>query len=229
METKLMDDSFDLELENILSKDENYRYLPWIGINFKTATKKIMVVAESVYLWGDGTKEIAETASKRDFGRLILDQELEGSFKDKRMFENFIRAFKGINNVDINSKIEFWKEAVFHELVQVPMPNIDARPTKNDFIVGASYLGELAQLLMPNTIIVFGTDWHKKVVPIKKAFLDLDFKEVQLKHPIAKINGSHPRVLTLDKAGNEVKILFMKHPSERFSSNLWHTFILENI
>jgi hypothetical protein len=237
---QLMDDSYELGLEKILSKDTNYRYLPWVGSEFSLQSKKIMVVAESVYLWGNNTEEIASSekiALQPDFGRIVLYEQgldFDHNFKpkDKPMFPNFMKAYTGEKHIVLSSKVEFWKSVVFHELVQTPMLNLETRPTKKDFIIGAKYLGEVAQLLMPNTIVIFGTDWREKYVPIKKAFENLQYKIVSENFfDGSKINRSYPRVLTFSKCGNEVRILFMKHPSGRggFSPNLWHSFLSENI
>lgn len=225
---ELMDSSFEQELSDIILKNEDYRYLPWIGCDFKSQSKKLMIVAESVYLWGEGTEVCA---SEPDFGRTILyDQALDfdNNFKSKPMFPNFMKAFTGLNNIDNGAKNEFWKSVVFHELVQVPMANEKSRPTKNDFNTGAKYLVELVELLLPNTIIIFGTDWRNKYVPIKMAFENLQYKTLSQIF-FDKINRSYPRVLTMSKADHEVKIIFMKHPSQRFSPQKWHLFIAPNI
>lgn len=224
---QLMNNSLELGLQNILSKDTNYRYLPWVGSEFNLQPKKIIVVAESVYLWGNNTEKIA---LQPDFGRIVLyDQALdfEGKFKHKPMFRNFMKAFIGLPIVDMNSKIEFWRNVVFHEFVQVPMSTKDNRPTKNDYIVGANYLSELVELLVPNTIVYFGTDW-KKYISVRDAFLNTSWEVIDEKH-LDKIGRSCPKVLMLKKSDSEIKILFIKHPSRGFSWNLWHSFLVENI
>lgn len=128
------------------------------------------------------------------------------------------------NKRDISDteKEKFWSSIAFHEFVQRPMKNIEERPNITDFQMGAKVLIQIIDLLNIDICIFLGTDINKFNAVKEKIEFKLEGWEDN------KINNANPKFLKI-KELEHVKsiIVFIKHPSQMFSWDLWNKFIVK--
>lgn len=107
------------------------------------------------------------------------------------------------------------------------MSSIKERPEYSDYYEGWKEFLNMLSITGGNQCILYGTD-QKKSDALRK-LLEEKKIECSYKIPYEKTNGSIPRIITFELNGNRIKILFIRHPSSRFSWDKWHKIINDEI
>jgi hypothetical protein len=136
-----------------------------------------------------------------------------------RGIERLLWSEKLVTN---EQKLILWTSIAFHEFVQRPMENIKARPKREDLAAGSEILSKVIAILKPRLCVFLGTDSRKL------AALEQRFVGVKARWSGRKINGAYPKTVSLDSVGMDCNIVMVKHPSARFSWNLWAEYLMEN-
>jgi hypothetical protein len=210
-----LDRSHDDELKGI----EGLFYLPWIGAQYRRATEKVMIVAESVYVY-EPNESARAAVSKRDFVRLVvsehgLDFDLTGGpIRNLNLARN-VESFIADGEMSRAERQAFWPSIVYHEHVQRPLSSLNERPTPRDYADGAPVLRRVVEFLRPTVIIYLGTDL-KKVAPFQAGF---DPPLTRLASH-AKIDRCVPRTgAFLGKP-----FIMIRQPARYFSWSRWAAF-----
>ena len=219
-----------------LSVIDSLTYLPWVGKQYPTLQKekKILIVLESVYNWEKNDANKIEDAelmlAQNDFVRVIVkDHGLfftpdSGGVEDSKFARGIERSFFNKGDVTNSERESLWPFVSFHEFVQRPMKNIDEKPNKEDFRIGAKVLKDVIKIIQPRTCIFFGTSFAK-IAPLQNEF------GITVSYPsIEKLNGAWPSILNIiSENSDSCRIICVKHPSRYFSWDLWYKFIVENL
>jgi hypothetical protein len=122
----------------------------------------------------------------------------------------------------------FWSEISFYNFIQQSMNYIGKRreqPTATDFVESWQIFYRLIDILRPNTIIFLGLS---SVINYQTDNLN-KWQKVSF-NKLNKVGSNYPRIIKLNnKENHEVKIIFIRHPSQYFSHIKWHTFLSEQI
>jgi len=220
---KLCCQSFDASLSRI----KGLTWLPWIGNNYSTAPRKILLVAESHYTKGD--EEPIEDAKSNmeysDFTREVVTEcPVKGEWSNN-MFDNLHRCLVGTTEFDTN---KLWNEVAFYNFVQKPMDYNGEqwekeRPSKKDFLHGWSIFIDIIKILKPTDCIFIGVSAsdtfdqymeynHVKYSPVKWL----------------KGQGAYGRKFSLSLNDYCLNCVGIKHTSKYFSWNFWNRFLRKN-
>jgi hypothetical protein len=233
VDTTKVDISYDHEFEKMPA----LKWWPWIGMEFKKAKNKTLILGESTYIWkAKSTNEnerkeeeawIRGRISRNDHLR-ILHQNLVLKFdRDTKYARNVERAIfqsKTPSNVD---KDKLWASVVYHNLVLRHMSTIKERPTPADYAGGWKEMLNLAMLLEIDQCIVYGLE--RKKIDALLSILKPHTERGELTFQPQKISKSSPIVITIKTNGRLLKILFIRHPSSFFSWKKWGAVIAAEI
>ena len=214
------------------SFDESFSgipYPPWIGKQYNGATSRILIIAESVYDSDPGSSVTKDSLQKATFVRhcvreiglhFTMDCPWKGS-ETQKLYRGVERLVWNEKLVTDEQKLKLWTTVAFHELVQRPMECKKARPDAHDLKHGTVILAKLLKILSPNLCIFLGTD-KRKLNALEEVFV------TRAEWSNQKLNGAYPKTISLASCGLDCKIVMVKHPSQRFSSNLWSNYLEEN-
>lgn len=219
--SRVYDDSF-LGIDSL-------KYLPWVGKYYTTIPKekRILIIAESVYDWGEDEAELM--LSKNDFVREIVHGHGLfhttdwGGVQNSRLVRGIERSIFDKSEVSNSERENLWPYISFHEFVQRPMSNLEEKPKTKDFDLGSKILKDIINILKPRTCIFFGTAYPK----IRT--LEIEYASAAEWPSDKKINGSIPNIIDINRADNLCRFIFVKHPSRHFSWDLWNEFIVKNL
>ncbi len=206
------------------------RYLPWVGKNYtkQEDNHKVLIVAESVYDWNEGSETSKRFLKKKDCERIVVREhglyfldKATYEFEDSPTYRNLERVIYGKRDIPIENIKYLWLSVAHHQYVQRPMKNIEERPSTEDYVTGALVLKSVMSILRPHICIFLGTDW-KKVEPI----LNLKYATYDEKFCYPPIGRSYPRVLNCKIDNKTSKIIMIQHTSKYFSWKNWHSKFL---
>lgn len=213
-----MDKSRDSDFEQI----EQLKWLPYIGEDYFSSDKKIMVIGESHYR--DDNQHSIDWNNKPTFTRdihkiIALDKKYERTkvfyFLNRALFRNDER---------IDTKI-LWAKLAFYNFVQSSMHTRKSRPNEDDYLKGWVSYFKLLPILNPDFCIFIGVEASNF---LEKAIEINEFKISDIKKS-EKINGTFPREVKITQPnGKETKLLFIKHTSNFFSWDDWNIFMKKN-
>ena len=219
-----MDQEFDDRFKSI----EGLLYLPWVGRDFAaTESKRILIVAESVYSWEPGSQAVMDIISCPEFARTVISEHgffhyIENPWNDIRnskMGRNLERMFLGKSPCDAGERESIWTNVAFHELVQRPLESNGPqhRPSDQDYALGAKVLAELLPILAPKLVVFLSTDQRKVWRLIGNSGSKITYHEAIGKYqPKSFVLGSIP-------------VVMIRHPSQYFSWSRWHEFVKPHI
>lgn len=220
-------DYLNTDFDNYFKKIETHglKYYPWIGKNFMKTHDKILIVGESVYNWETAVEERKKADSilnKYDFARIVaFEHGIESPIPKRKFARNIEKVISGCSIIQKNKHAEFWQKISFHEFVQRPMINIQERPQKADYKLGASILVEIINQLQVKKCVFLGTQWDKY------AAIEKEIEFGKSVHFGFKINNTLPKIIQINN-DLKTKIYFIKHPSKFFSWDKWNDFIEHN-
>ncbi len=217
------------------------KWWPWIGMEFKKAKNKTLILGESTYIWkAKSTNEnerkeeeawIRGRISRNDHLR-ILHQNLVLKFnKNTKYARNIERAIFQSNAPSNADKAKLWASVVYHNLVLRDMSTIKERPTNADYADGWEEMLGLAMLLEIDQCIVYGLEWRKineliSILKTRDERGELTFKRLKIAQ---EIGNSSPCVISIETNGQHLKILFIRHPSAFFTWKKWGAVIATEI
>ncbi len=214
----------NLNYDPYLLKIENLKWLPFIGANYDINKNKILLVGESHYY---DPKTENNNFEKQEFTRMIVDEMALNSLQYGSPFFNRISEL--LNYLD---RIELWSGTSFYNFIQKPMnkgekavQGVIERPTKKDFEDGWKIYFDVIKITKPNFCIFFGStsaNYFNKAC-VKS---NVQHKEVIREE---KINGSYLKRSELLIDEHKTELIFIKHPSSYFSTNLWRAALNEKV
>jgi len=227
-ETDKMDNYLDKSFDDSFSRIHDLKYLPWVGKEYRRQKDhfKVLVIAESVYDWAEGSDESSKLLRKKDLVRRVVREHglyfepgnWDG-YKNSPTYRNLERSIYGKKDIPHADLENLWMCGSLHQYVQRPMKKKNERPSAIDYQKGAFILERIIYTLKPRLCIFLGTD-ERKISPIRFIFCKDD------DHYYKKINYSCPRVFHYSIDGKNAKMLMIKHTSRYFSWKKWHSKFL---
>ncbi len=200
---------------------ENLTWLPWIGENYSIEpNQKVLVIGESHY--ADGVKGAKDMMNDKNSTRNIV-QVLAIDNHTIKFFANIRRAIFGEHPA---KPVAFWHSVAFYNFIQRCMIDKHHRPTNEDFSQGWDTFFNLIKVLQPQTCLFAGTMaqgyfWKQK----GNSGFDSDgiYQGEKISHTFARYG-----TLT-DNTGKKTELVFIGHPSVRFSWRKWHSYIQQKL
>lgn len=224
VDTNKVDVSYDHLFENSAALP----WLPWVGIEFKYAKNKTLMLGESTYIWEAENKlgdlriqeeiRIRERVSKNDHLRILHQNHALDFNRPSKYVRNIERAIFQSKSPSNTDKERLWASVIYHNLVLRPMPTLKDRPSYEDYKAGWNEMLNMASHLAIEQCVVYGLERKKinallAILKLKNEGGELAFKRKKLAGKIGRLT---PCTITIEKNGQQLKILFMRHPSAYF-------------
>lgn len=207
---------YDAELSKLIEL-KTLTWLPWIGENYagSPSDKKILLIGESHYYGDEDDKKWSE---KGGFTREIIQDVIKGNHTHP-FFRNSMRLLALSND----KKAKFWSNIAFYNFIQKPVEK-NTRPVSTDFNDGWSPFFDLIKVINPSVCIFLGASAAQQFSRANQILK----RNVTLSKD-KKINGAWARSGTFSSDKGNIELVFIKHPSSRFSNDLWRKYLEKRI
>lgn len=217
---KLLDEQFDKQFSEI----EKLNWYPWVGKDYETSKRKLLIIGESHYLNEDddekNKKRKEELEASFSHTRDCLHEVLIDKSWSNPTYQNIMETLcdRSINpdNDNVFSKI------AYHNLIQEPLWSRQESPSEQQASIGWQILMSVINILKPTDCIMLGVRNDKYFNETMRK-LSVSFQEVE-EFP-NKIGNTRPRKAMI----NGVSICFIQHPGNYYSPEKWHDFLKEQM
>lgn len=213
----------DLELEKI----SDLSWLPWVGSEFFSNTRRLLIVGESHYAQGETPEEFQEDLIRLKnpkFTRKLIEETQIHDFYKYRLLDNFWKAFF---DKDPNKK-ELWKNIAYYNFIQKSMDYSHkdglkgySAPNNSDFKEGWMVFAEVVKILQPTDCIFLGL---KASVGFGNLKIDPAVSDFGYSYA-PKIGNMTPVGGHFTMNGQVIDVSFIQHCSSHFSPAAWKSFL----
>lgn len=184
-----------------------------------------MVLGESIYKWKDADEKIFLARYARTTGLRETHNNHALNFgRDSPYVRNVERAiFAGATPTD-EQKWALWTSVVYHNLVLSPLSSIEERPSHPQFVAGWSEVLDLCGLLRVEQLLIYGVGSRRA---LREAARNKGLVCHIKKGP--QVGPCAARLGLIDTGTAQIKLLFIRHPSEYFSWKRWGQVIRANL
>lgn len=215
----------DTELQEI----NNLTWLPWIGENYAGLARdeKILLIGESHYYGeGESNHDKDQFFTRKIIKRVIDKGTTTNEIKIWKFFISTIRLLIPGSSLSKEQERKLWSNVAFYNFVQRSVRKNDNKdkPSKDDFYKGWPPFFKLVKVINPAVCIFLGASSAQQ---FSKANQTLKQNITLSKDK--KINGAWARSGTFSSDNGNIELVFIKHPSSRFSTNLWREYLEEKI
>jgi hypothetical protein len=217
--------SLDLSYDHLFETRESLPWWPWVGSQYAVSLIKTMVVGESIYEWKNENRKIFHERYARTTGLRETHNNHALSFgRNSRYVRNLERAIFAASTPKDEQKWALWTSVVYHNLVLSPLSDIEQRPSQTQFRKGWSEVLDLCDLLRVEQLLVYGVGSAGALLAAAQSKgLSCHIR----KGP--KVGRCTARLGLIDTGNVQIKLLFIRHPSEFFSWKRWGRVIRENL
>lgn len=215
----------DFSYDHLFEARKSLPWWPWVGSQFAASTIKTMVVGESIYEWEDKDSEVFQKRYARTTGLRETHERHALSFRRNSPYvRNIERAIFDTSKPKDEQKHNLWTSVAYHNLVLEPLRDIKHRPSQGQFRNGWVEVLDLCGLLSVEQILVYGVGSVNALQEIARS------KGVSCRiEKGQKVGRCAARRGLIDTGHSEIKLLFIRHPSEFFSWKCWGRVIRENL
>lgn len=220
------DKSFDGDFERMIEFG-HLRWKPWIGAEWKSSERRILVVGESHYATKPGAENsqerIEEWENDSESTCEIVCEVGVDEWYSSRFFGNLHRALLG-TDVHGPSRTNLWRHLAFCNFIQRPMRDSRERPSPDEFFEGWRHFMELLKRLRPETVLFVG-------VSAANAFGGA-MSTLGIGHKMnveSMRNGAYPRDFSVTFDGMSVRMLAIRHVSQYFAWETWRDYLAKKL
>jgi len=225
--------NFDSQFKSITTLN----WLPWVGKTYvNKKTNRLLIVGESHYKWEEPGEDVAGYLAKDDFTRFFIYHNgldfISGKERERsRLIPNLERALFYDSSPSEKMKLKLWESVCFYNFVQRTLESRETtdRPEDSDWRVGWETFFKVVDIVLPNYILFCGVKASDENGYFNN-FLNLNnYKSDGIIRDKKKVNNTFSRYTTIKKDGNyEVPLVFIQHPSTRFSHECWADFLYKH-
>lgn len=219
---KTLDSEFDRMIES-----GQLTWRPWIGADWFSARKRILIVGESHYAAqpdvADAEAKVKEWQSDPDGTREVVYEVGVGDWYASRFFGNLHRAIFGID-VHGDSRVALWRKLAFCNFIQRPMRDAGQRPRPSEFFGGWRHFMEMLKVIRPDVVIFVGVSAAK--------YFDGAMSALGIEHKIAFDkcqNGAYPCRFSAVYDGMKIDMVAIRHASQFFSWGVWRDYLANKV
>lgn len=223
---KLLDTSYDKPFDAI----ESLRWRPWVGREYRTAPRQLLIVGDSYYAQDEKGEHDPETGqaflADRDTTRDLIggkNGHLDGG--NWRAYTGLCNTLVGGNEIEDREKL--WERVVYYNFIQRRvMQTANDKPNDEDYRHAWTCLLEVLKVLQPTDCLILGTRNETAFgVSMEQAGLRWSIED----YPEAVGGRTHPRYATITwPDGHTLDLWFMQHTS-RCSPEAWCEFLQEKM
>lgn len=214
-----------LEKDNDFRRLQELTWLPWVGVNYFHARRRVLIVAESHYNKGENIDhKQSQTIQDENVTRKVVQYYPVSHEESNPMFENLHRCLFQTNNIDRET---IWKNIAFYNFIQRPMDYNGnewekERPNGNDLQIGWKVFIEVIKLLRPTDCIFVGVAaadaFNENMNKLGIEYKSTEWQKVEhCKHYARKFS------IILDDY--TLKCIAIQHTSHHFSWKAWNAYL----
>ena len=220
---KHVDISFDSTLE-VLRKQNQLTWYPWIGKNYRHNAQRIMFILESAYENDNNKETIVKNPS-------FTRQTIHEVFIRGDNYSDTLNNLRSVLRILIDDKTipdsSIWENLVYHNVVQRIMDykgKTREKPNPDDFRNGCRTLKEIIKTLKPTLCICMGVRLNKYILE-DTSFGIIRRDKTENGNSNGKIGSTWMLdLLTLELNGQKTKLIFTTHPS-RCAQKAWADYL----
>jgi len=214
---KANDELLSLKYDCNFKEVNGLNWLPWIGKDYFSSERRVLIVGESHYL--TGSEKNLQEVSQQDFTRNVIQTKcIDDKEKDQPTFDNLTRCLFGKKKMNEKEKREkVWQHLAFYNFVQRPMKTNKKRPKPSDMNIGWEVFAELIKILKPTECIFIGF-----------AAVDSCYNPYKCQHSEDIVGRYTARIFSakIDEQ-HTCQCIAIKHTSQYFSWKKWRKFLKE--
>ena len=215
-----METSYDSTLLSI----KGLTWLPWIGDKYSSGHRRLLIVAESHYVNGEGdlTFKINEARNNCLLTREVVQECPIDNDWANNMFYNLHKTL--FLNESFNRAL-FWDNIAFYNFVQRPMDySKKERPDYSDFYKGWNTFISIVDILEPTDCLFVGVT-ASNCFELAMEALGVEHTSVQW---LEGSSSAYGRSFSLKRQWGALPILGIQHTSKYYSYELWHNFLMDH-
>jgi hypothetical protein len=210
----------DFQDKHITDFDEQFtkvakiKWLPWVGQFYNQS--RTIVLGESQYEDGDEWQEDNINAT-----RILIGKRFSGS--RGKIYTNVEKVLLSMDNPTMEQGNYLWKSVTYWNLVPRLMNSVKERPSETDFDNGWELFFNLIEIIKPTTCIVLGKS------SCGRLGYYLNNNETNWERNVSEFYASE-KIINLSKIGQNVKLIFINHPSgsRAFDFEHWAKLVADN-
>jgi hypothetical protein len=187
-----------------------------------------MVVGESVYKWHPEIEAFNQRYAKTDGLRITHKNHALKFDRDSKYVRNIERAIFSLHDPQDAQKLSIWTSVAYHNLVLEPLASKRHRPVERQYRDGWKEVLDLCNLLGVEQCLVYGLE-NTKLDALKEVAAGRGLPCNINRRLGQKIGRCFPKLGVLGSGDNQLKLLFVHHPSICFSWRKWSPVIRENL
>lgn len=194
--------------------------MPWVGATFAASPIRTLILGESVYEW-DVVGGAAAVRYAKPTGLRVTHANHAMQFNRRSPYvRNIERAIFATRSPTDAQKERFWCAVVYHNLVLDLLASKKHRPKPEQRVAGWRTVLEICERLGIKQCLVYGVE---SVHALKEAAAEHGLRcDV---YAIQKVGGCFPRHVVIGNGEKQLKLLFVRHPSQYFSWKRWQSVI----
>jgi hypothetical protein len=222
-----MNTIFDSEFQKLINSS-TLKWLPWVGLDYNLIGEhRILIIGESHYC--DGSESSKDDHQKIDMTRRdsIGNMAIGKNDGKTKLFKNLYKAIMGDDNFFTD---KFWNSVCFYNFIQEEMNTIKNRPSHSQYVKSWTPFLNVIEILNPTICVFAGSSSADR---LQKGIMNSNYRLKEGKIETHKMIGKTAKktATLLDCNGNEIKLVFIKHPSRISNNDLseWNRFLKEQI
>ena len=215
-----------IKFDNLFSDIKNLTWLPWVGRKYDDFHDfRILIIGDSHYTTDEDNnsdeKCFNDYMTDKNATRKVLQDFIEG----KDIWKFYRNLQRTLQNGENTRTEHMWERIAFYNFIQTPMKTKDEKPDDEKYQTAWPCFAEIVKILKPTHCIFNGVRNETCYGNLMSKFGHLS----EIWNLDKKINGTFPRRATVNINGLMPEILFIKHPSSRYSPSLWRDFLNKEI
>ena len=215
----------DKQFDSQFDKVANLVHYPWIGCDYASAPKRVLIMGDSHYTIDGNTKEFCQEeydrcASDKEYTREIINCAIEkGGWN---FHTNLQKTFLDESNMDVEA---FWNKVASYNFIQEPMKSINEEPSHTDYETAWKCFADVVQIIKPHICIFVGLRNEEGINILGEKNVKYSINRFD-----TKVNNSWPKVGDLKfKDGYKLPFYMIHHTAKFYSPQEWHDFLNKEI
>ena len=212
----------DKQFDSQFDKVANLTHYPWIGSDYASAPKRVLIMGHSHYA-KDG-KEF----SQEEYDRNISDKEYTRGIISCAIEKGGWNFHKNLQKTFLYEDMkahDFWSKIASYNFIQEPMKEVVANASQSCNEIAWKCFADVVQIIKPDICIFVGLKYEKGMNALDGENIKHFIKDFDI-----IINRSKPKFGELQfKDGYKLPFYMIHHTSMLYSPQLWHDFLNKEI
>ena len=224
MENEFINSLCDKEFDKKFDDISLLKRYPWVGVNYASSKCRVLILGDSHYAQdknGEFSQEEYDASQNKNYTRGIISCVISNIYENESTWKMYNGLLNTFIDTDISPKNanEFWSKVAFYNFIQETMRSSSDKPSGGNKKEGWKCLVEVAKVLNPDQIIMFGI----------RNWWGLEYQQLgELNWSDEKINSSKPAIGQLNMSDKKIPLAIIRHSARGYKSSTWQKYLQEN-